>query len=101
MCMCVCIIIIISGRATVCRAFAHAKSSMPRVCVSLSQKAPHAVSSCVCVSAVAERNSLRGKKRRRVYGREEERQGRRCDDDYDDEADGGTGGLTTRMHQPH
>lgn len=30
--------------------------SMPRVCVSLSQIVSHSVSSCVCVSAVAERN---------------------------------------------
>lgn len=33
----------------------HAKTSMPRVCVSLSQIVSHSVSSCVCVSAVAER----------------------------------------------
>lgn len=29
--------------------------SMPRVCVSVSQIVSHSVSSCVCVSAVAER----------------------------------------------
>lgn len=54
-------------------AHAHAKTSMPRVCVSLSQIVSHSVSSCVCVSAVAERNSLQGKKCRRVYGRERKR----------------------------
>lgn len=75
------------------------KTSMPSVCVSLSQIVSHSVSSCVCVSAVAERNSLQGKKRRGVYGRE--RQGRWDDDDDDDdaeleeeeEAEGGTKGL--------
>lgn len=53
------------------------KTSMPRVCVSLSQIVSHSVSSCVCVSAVAERNSLQGKKWRRgvecVWEGEEER----------------------------
>ena len=90
---------------SVCVPRSHAKTSMPRVCVSLSQIVSHSVSSCVCVSAVAERNSLQGKKWRRVYGREERRQGRWDDDDGDDddEAEGGTRGLTmtTRMHQPH
>lgn len=33
---------------------------MPSMCVSLSQIVSHSVSSCVCVSAVAERNSLQG-----------------------------------------
>lgn len=46
----------------------------------------HSVSSCVCVSAVAERNSLQGKKWRRVYGRERKR-GRDGGDD-DGEAEG-------------
>lgn len=80
-----------------------AKTSMPSVCVSLSQIVSHSVSSCVCVSAVAERNSLQGKKWRRVYGREEKRQGWWDDDDDDDEAEGGTRGLTmtTQMHQSH
>lgn len=73
---------------------------MPSVCVSLSQIVSHSVSSCVCVSAVAERNSLQGKKRRGVHGRET--QGRWDDDDDDDaeqegeeeeEAEGGTKGL--------
>ena len=79
------------------------KTSMPSVCVRLSQIVSHSVSSCVCVSAVAERNSLQGKKRRRVKGREEERQAWWDDDDGDDEAEGGTGGLTmtTQMHQLH
>lgn len=61
------------------------KTSMPSVCVSLSQIVSHSVSSCVCVSAVAERNSLQGKKWRGVYGRE--RQGRWDDDDDDDDAE--------------
>lgn len=47
------------------------EASMPNVCVSLSQIVSHSVSSYVCVRAVAERNSLRGKKRGRVKGREE------------------------------
>lgn len=38
----------------------HAKTSMPRVCVSLSQIVSHSVSSCVCVSAVAERTGRNG-----------------------------------------
>lgn len=76
-------------------AHAHAwgvkKTSMPSVCVSLSQIVSHSVSSCVCVSAVAERNSLQGKKWR-------ERQGRWDDDDDDaeleeDEGEEGTKGL--------
>lgn len=70
----------------------HAKTSMPSVCVSLSQIVSHSVSSCVCVRAVAERNSLQGKKWRRVYGRDEKRQGWWDDDDGDDEAEGGSGG---------
>lgn len=71
----------------------HAKTSMPSVCVSLSQIVSHSVSSCVCVSAVAERNSLQGKKWRRVYGRDKKRQGWWDDDGDDDEAEGGTGGA--------
>lgn len=93
--MCVCVCIIISGRPTVC-ASVHAKTSMPSVCVSVSQIVSHSVSSCVCVSAVAERNSLQGKKWRRAKGgREEKRQGwwDGDDDDDDDVAEGGTGGL--------
>lgn len=76
------------------RMLALKKTSTPSVCVSLSQIVSHSVSSCVCVSAVAERNSLQGKKWRRVYGREEKRQGWWDDDDGndDDEAEGGTGG---------
>lgn len=63
----VCVCIIISGRPTVCASI-HAKTSMPSVCVSVSQIVSHSVSSCVCVSAVAERNSLQGKKWKRVKG---------------------------------
>lgn len=81
----------------------HAKTLMRSVCVRLSHIVSHSVSSCVCVSAVAERNSLQGKKRRRMKGREEERQAWWVDDDGDDEAEGGKEGLTmtTQMHQPH
>lgn len=80
------------------------KTSMPRACVSLSQIVSHSVSSCVCVSAVAERNSLQGKKWRSVWEGEEKRQGWwDGGDDDDDEAEGGTRGLTvtTQMHQLH